>query len=101
MHPSTTEIYTLSLHDALPILVAGQAREGRQGVHAAVAHADRLGGGKRVLSEARLDHHRVVPRRYRVTVREPGGPAQVHLAVPGARVDHVAPPRPEIGRAHV
>src|SRR5438093_5385408 len=58
---------------------------------------DLLRGGEGVLPEARLHDDRIAPGRHGVAVRQPGGPAQVHLAVPGARVDQKVcrtPPTP-------
>src|SRR5207249_10811961 len=70
-HPSTTDIYTLSLHDALPISDV-------DGPHAADESGGRVGerrgrveDGPRVLADVRREHgvdlhrHRLAPHRHR------------------------------------
>jgi len=68
-----------------------------QRIYDAVTEANRLGRGKGVLAQPRLHDDGVHARRDRIAVREPGRPTEVHLAVPGARVDEeagLAPDRP-------
>src|SRR3712207_9434064 len=65
---ATTEIYTLSLHDALPISAAHQRRPGDRWPRALRAdHEGRLrrgeeGAGRRPDDEGRLRDHRTGPR---------------------------------------
>src|SRR3712207_8580723 len=57
---ATTEIYTLSLHDALPISAAARARPHRRGqLRAPEGHAGRAGRGRRA------GHHDQPPVRSR------------------------------------
>src|SRR3712207_7471761 len=63
---ATTEIYTLSLHDALPILRPGQPR------HALPEH-ERLRGQVRRRARARPD-----PGRGRDPAHDPGDPRALH-----------------------
>src|SRR5947209_19818200 len=68
--PSTTEIYTLSLHDALPILIGGERIRAR-----AESHGE-------------LVRHREVPQGSRVVTRAPGDRKSTRLNSSHANISY-------------
>src|SRR5438445_13428987 len=59
--PATTDIYTLSLHDALPISVAGQRRQGDEQGSRRVVHDDGVFGAGQLDEEVTAE--RVADRK--------------------------------------